>query len=134
MLTSEQRFREHTMGIGRREDTAVTAKDWNNGSCDIMAVALHRLTGFLLQAEFEQGMDNGQLQLGYLIHAWVCLPDGQALDASGMFSLPVSNPNFRDPHDDWVQGTTVITINENDPWLLESRETSTEDYTSDIEG
>lgn len=72
------------MGIGTPSYPPQSADEWNNGSCDIMAVALHRMYGFALMAEFEWGYDNGMEALGFLSHAWTRLPDGRDLDAAGI--------------------------------------------------
>lgn len=122
----------HIMGMGTTDIPPRTAKEWNSGSCDIMAVALHRMYGLPLMAEFEWGIDEqtGEDALGYLCHAWVRLPDGQALDAGG------PRPMFEqveggDPDDPWVKGYRILELRDDDPHLLDIREE--DDYVESIE-
>lgn len=109
------------MGMGTAEGPVQTAKEWNSGSCDIMAVALHRMYGLPLMAEFEWGYQKGEEVLGYLTHAWVRLPDGWALDAAG--PQPMFKPlEGGDPNDPWVQGYRIVEIPDDNPHLLDIRE------------
>jgi hypothetical protein len=79
------------MAAGKIGLPPVTAEEWNAGRPDVMAVALHRLYGLPLMAEFGAGPDGeGREVPGRLSHAWVRLPDGRALDAAG--PRPVSGP------------------------------------------
>lgn len=118
------------MGIGTPWGPNRTAKEWNSGSCDIMAVALHRRYGFPLMAEFEWGVTDGVETLGFLVHAWVRLPDGRALDAAGPQDMFVPIPDG-DPDDDWVQGYRIVEIRDDDPHLLDIREE--DDYVRSID-
>jgi hypothetical protein len=118
------------MGMGATDHPPATAEDWNGGSCDIMAVALHRIYGLPLMAEFEYGLDGeGREVPGYLVHAWVRLPDGRALDAAGPRPMFVAREGA-DPDDAWVIGYRVAEIRDDDPHLLETREET--DYVGDI--
>ena len=120
------------MGMGLRHRPPRTPEEWNSGSCDIMAVALHRLYGLPMMAEFDAGPDeDGGEALGYLRHAWVMLPDGRGLDAAGPMPMPESR-DAREPDDDWLTGYRVVEIEEDDPHLLDTRETSASDYDHDI--
>ena len=106
-----------------------TAREWNSGACDVMAIALHRLYGLPLVAEFERGIERGEEALGYLIHAWVRLPDGRALDAEGPRE-PFVEIDEPDPDDAWVLGTRILEITDDDPHLLDVREE--DDYVESI--
>lgn len=122
------------MGIGSADAPLVTADRWNEGACDIMAVALHRLYLLPLMAEFEYGVDaeTDTECLGYLAHAWVALPDGRALDAGGIRPAFPARPNCPDPQDPWVLGYRIRSIAVDDPHFLEVRETDPEDLAADI--
>jgi len=90
------------MGIGTADHPPKTAAEWNHGSCDIMAVALHRMYGLPMMEEFEWGYESDTKVLNYLVHAWVRLPDGRALDAAG--PTPMFGPiDGGDPNDPWVE-------------------------------
>ena len=117
------------MGMGRTSEPPSSAREWNSGSCDVMAVALHRMYGLPLMAEFELGSTGGKEALGYLMHAWVRLPDGRALDAAG--PKPMFTPTRGgDPDDDWVVGYRIVEMADGDPHLLDIREE--EDYVESI--
>ena len=96
------------MSICTREPPQ-TAAEWNSGSCDVMAAALHRIYGLPMMAEFEWGFVDGKETLGYLIHAWVRLPDGRALDAAGPREMFTPTPGA-DPLDPWVQGFRIVDL------------------------
>lgn len=109
------------MGIGTLGYQPQTAKEWNSGSCDIMAVALRRMYGLPMMAEFEWGYDGRKKVLGYLMHAWVRLPDGRALDAAG--PQPMFEPSEgKDPNDSWVEGYKIIELTDRNSHLLDTRE------------
>lgn len=117
------------MGIGSTHYPPVSADEWNSGSCDVMAVALHRAYGLPIMAEFETGTENGETVLGYLVHAWVRLPDGRAFDAAG--PKPMFEPvTAADPNDPWVTGYAILDIRDDDPHLLDVREET--DYRESI--
>lgn len=122
------------MGIGGSDTPPSTASRWNNGACDVMAAALHRLYHLPLVAEFEVGVDvdTGAECLGYLAHAWVVLPDGRALDAAGIYPPGQPPASCTDPDDPWVTGFRVCHIAIDDPHFLDVRETSPEDLEDDI--
>lgn len=109
------------MGIGTTWSPPQTAEEWNGGSCDVMAVALRRMYGLPMMAEFEWGYDGRKKALNYLCHAWVRLPDGRALDAAG--PRPMFTPTQgRDPNDPWVQGYKIVELTDRNPHLLWIRE------------
>lgn len=110
------------MGMGTLPGGHEAARDWNRGSCDVMAVALHRMYGLPLVAEFERGTEDGREALGYLVHAWVRLPDGRALDAEGPSPPPEEVDHPYDENDPWVLGTRIVEITDDDPHLLDVRE------------
>jgi hypothetical protein len=116
------------MGMGSCEPP-LTAAQWNSGSCDVMAVALHRLYGLPLMAEFEYGTEGGERVPGYLVHAFVHLPDGRALDAAGPREMFVPAQGS-DPDDPWVEGYGIVGIADDDPHLLDVREE--DDYVESI--
>ena len=118
------------MGMGTPDEPIDSAREWNEGACDIMAVALHRIYGLPMMAEFEWGLDDdGKEQLGYLTHAWVRLPDGRALDAEGPREM--FNPTKGgDLNDEWVKGYRIVEIADDDPHLLDTREE--DDYRESI--
>lgn len=109
------------MGIGYCMPPPASAKEWNSGCCDVMAVALHRMYGLPMMAEFEYGKEGRRTVLGFLVHAWVKLPDGRALDAAGprpMFES-IEGGDDRDP---WVEGYRIVHISDRDRHLLDIRE------------
>lgn len=109
------------MSIGNAFEPVRTAAEWNSGSCDIMAVALHRMYGLPMMAEFEWGYENGKEVLGYLVHAWVRLPDGRMLDAAGPREM-IEPTEGGDPNDSWVMGYRIAELSDDDPHLLDIRE------------
>lgn len=50
---------------------------WNSGACSAMAIALYRKTGLPIYAELDPDGDLG--------HAYVRTPDGESVDARGVF-------------------------------------------------
>jgi hypothetical protein len=115
------------MSIGTTWPPPQSASEWNSGSCDIMAVALHRMYGLPMMAEFEWGHEDGREVLNYLMHAWVRLPDGRALDAAG--PRPMFEPTEGgDPDDPWVEGYRIVELADRDPHLLWIREEEHDAY------
>lgn len=111
----------YVMGIGTTDRPPQTAAEWNHGSCDVMAVALKRMYGLPMMAEFEWGYEGRKKVLNYLVHAWVRLPDGRALDASG--PQPMFEPiEGGDPNDPWVEGYKIIELTDRNSHLLWIRE------------
>jgi hypothetical protein len=121
---------ERDMGMGTPDGPNQTVDDWNSGSCDVMAVALHRMYGFPVMARFEWGFDGGREALGYLCHAWVRLPDGRDLDAGGPRRPFGPSRMTSGPNDPWVRGYRIVEIRDDDPHLLASRDE--DDYVESI--
>jgi hypothetical protein len=109
------------MGMGYQIPAPEAARDWNSGSCDVMAVALHRMYGLPIMAEFEWGGEDDRVELGYLQHAWVRLPDGRALDAAGPRAM-FEPTQGGDTDDEWVKGYRIVEIPDDDPHLIDTRE------------
>jgi hypothetical protein len=117
------------MGMGTTEAPPATAREWNGGSCDVLAVALHRMYGLPMMAEFEWGMQGRRSVKGYLMHAWVRLPDGRALDAAGPREM-FTPTEGGDPEDPWVKGYRIDELSDRNPHLLDVREET--DYVESI--
>lgn len=96
-----------------------TAGEWHASEddlSDILIVALSRLYGLQMAAEFELHADGST---GALLDLFCLLPDGNALSIFGPYPCPKDNPNHRDPDDPSVVGTCVVHTHEHDERLLQ---------------
>ncbi len=113
------------------------AAAWNGGACDVVAVAVSRMYGLPMAGAFEHVAgweafedERSRKDTGFLIHCFNPLPDGRAVDASGIVDAIVDDPDHRDPNDRGVAGLVVRPVTEESYILTVEREF---DYATDVD-